>query len=156
VKLDGTDKWLNLIANISVLVGIGFLAYEIQQNTVATQLEVASSFQSSFTEIEMLIAGDSEFAGLLVKGRAGAELNPHEQFRVATFYGNVLRQWQNVHFQYLSDALDEDIWIGETARFTLILNEDRGLHEHWISSRNHYSDRFNELIDALTVDLRQE
>lgn len=75
MKLAGTDKWLNLIANIGVLVGIFFLAYEIQQNTVATQLEVASSFQSSFSEVEMLIAVDSEFAELLFKART--DLSPN-------------------------------------------------------------------------------
>ncbi len=104
----------------------------------------------------MLIAGDSEFAGLLVKGRSGAEMNPEEQFRVAVFYANVLRQWQHVHFQYLSDALDEEIWRGERARFTLILGEDGGLIDHWRLSQSHYSQRFNELIATLTVKLDGE
>ena len=153
VKLAGTDKWLNLIANIGVLVGIVFLAYEIQQNTIATQLEVASSFQSSFSEVEMLIAVDSEFAELLFNARIGAEINPQEQFRIATFYGNVLRTWQNVHFQYLSDSLDVEIWRGEMARFAQILSEDRGLREHWRLNQNHYSQKFNELIKNSLSDL---
>ena len=153
MKLAGTDKWLNLVANIGVLVGIVFLAYEIQQNTVATQLEVASSFQSSFSEVEMLIAVDSEFAELLFNARIGAELSPQEQFRIAVFYGNVLRTWQNVHFQYLADSLDVEMWRGEMTRFTQILSEDKGLREHWRLSQNHYSQNFNELIRNSLSDL---
>ena len=153
MKLADTDKWLSLIANIGVLVGLVFLAYEIQQDTVATQLEVASSFQSSFSEVEMLIAVDSEFAELLFKARTDAELTPQERFRITTFYGNVLRTWQNVHFQYLSDSLDLEIWRGEMARFNKILSEDQGLREHWKLSQNHYSQNFNELIKNSLSDL---
>ncbi len=153
MKITGTDKWLNLIANLGVLVGIGVLAYEIQQNTVATQLEVASNFQSSFSEIEMLIAEDSQFAELLFKARTGAELVPQEQFRIATFYGNALRTWQNVHFQYLSDSLDVEMWQGEMARFKQVLSEDQGLRDHWKLSQNHYSHHFNELIKSSLNDL---
>lgn len=61
-SLDTLNKWLNVAANIGVLAGIVFLAYELQQNTLATDLEVASNFQNSFSEIEMLIAGDAEFS----------------------------------------------------------------------------------------------
>ncbi|MFT5501988.1 MAG: hypothetical protein ACI88G_002129, partial [Woeseiaceae bacterium] len=37
--------------NIGVLAGIIFLAFELQQNTVATRLEAASNFQSSFNSL---------------------------------------------------------------------------------------------------------
>jgi len=49
--------------------GTAFLAYELKQNTVASQLEAASNFNTSFADIEMLIAGDTNFSGLLIKGR---------------------------------------------------------------------------------------
>jgi hypothetical protein len=152
MKLDIANKWFTLIANIGVLAGIIFLAYELQQNTVATHLEAASNFHSSFSEIEMLIAGDSEFSSLLIKGRTGAELTVHEEFRLRVFYGNVLRQWQYIHYQFLSDALDEDIWRGQLAYFTMVINQDQGLMEHWRNSENHLSPRFNILVRSMVLD----
>ncbi len=68
---DRLNRWMTLGANIGVLAGIIFLAFELQQNTVATQLEAASNFQDSFSEIELFIAGSPEFAELLRKGRVG-------------------------------------------------------------------------------------
>ena len=146
------NNWLTLGANIGVLAGIVFLAYELQQNTVATQLEVASNFQNSFTEIEMLIAGYPEFTDLLMKGREGGDFSPTDQLRLGAFYTNVLRQWQFVHFQYLADTLDEEIWRGQLAYFNQIIGEDLGLFEHWKTSNEHYSPRFNDLIRSITTD----
>lgn len=149
MKLQDADKWLSVIANLGVIVGIIFLAYELRQNTLATDLEVASNFHNSFSEIEMLIAGDSEFSQLLLKGRDNEKVTPHESFRLAVFYGNVLRHWQNVHFQYFSGGLDEDIWLGQQEYFTLVLSQDARLAEHWRTSKNHYSPRFNRVMQTM-------
>jgi hypothetical protein len=149
VNLDKANKWLSVIANLGVVVGIVFLAYELRQNTLSTDLEVASNFQSSFTEIEMLIAGDSEFSEILVKGRSGLELTDQERLRLAVFYTNVLRHWQNVHYQYFTNALDEHMWLGQREYFTLVLSEDLGLREHWKATQSHYSPRFNVLMKGI-------
>lgn len=149
MNLDLANKWLTLIANIGVLAGIVFLAFELQHNTVATQLEVASNFQSSFSDIEMLIAGDPEFAEILIKGRVGAEMSSEERFRLAIFYTNVLRQWQFVHLQYLSEALEEDIWIGQRNYFAMVLSDDAGIQEHWLSNKSHFSPGFNAMVQSL-------
>ncbi|PCJ19461.1 MAG: hypothetical protein COA96_16205 [SAR86 cluster bacterium] len=146
------NNWLTLGANIGVLAGIVFLVYELQQNTLATQLDVASNFQNSFTEIEMLIAGDPEFSELLIKGRESQDISPADQLRLSVFYSNVLRQWQFVHFQYLSNALDEEIWDGQRAYFDQVLDDDLGLFEHWKMSKDHYSLRFNDLLQSMTTE----
>ncbi|MFT6123361.1 MAG: hypothetical protein ACJASG_001893 [Oleiphilaceae bacterium] len=149
MKLDTVNNWVILVANIGVLAGIVFLAYELKQNTVATQLEAASNLNTSFADIEMLIAGDTDFSGLLIKGRSGAVLTANEEFRLGVFYGNVLRQWQFIHFQFLTDALDEEIWLGQLAYFTMVISSDQGLLEHWRTSRNHFSPRFNILVQSM-------
>lgn len=151
MNLEVTNRWFAVVANVGVIVSIIFLAYELRQNTIATDLEVASNFQGSFTSIEMLIAGDAEFSSILIKGRTNSELTEHEKFRLSVFYGNVLRHWQNVHYQYYSDALDEDIWLGQKQYFTLVLSEDIGLVNHWTVSQSHYSSRFNEVMRSMII-----
>ena len=150
MTLERTNHWLALAANIGVLAGIIFLAYELQQNTVATQLEATSNFQDSFTEIELLIAGNPEFAELLLKGVAGEDISAAGQFRLSAFYTNVLRQWQFIHFQYLTDAIDEEIWRGERSYLASVLSADIGLIKHWRSDKGHYSQQFNEMIESIS------
>ena len=151
---DRLNRWMTLGANIGVLAGIIFLAFELQQNTVATQLEAASNFQDSFSEIELFIAGSPEFAELLRKGREGEEIPVADRLRMWVFYGNILRQWQFTHYMYLSGALSKGIWEGNQVRLTQIITEDRGLFDHWQENKLQFSPAFNELVDSMTGELR--
>ena len=145
---------MTLGTNVAVLAGIIFLAFELQQNTVATQLEAASNFQDSFSDIELFVAGSPEFAELLRKGREGEEVSAAGQLRLWVFYGNVLRTWQFSQFQHLSGALDEDIWQGNRVRLTQIISEDRGLFDHWQTTKLQFSPAFNEMVKSITAELR--
>jgi len=152
---DRLNHWMTLGANIGVLAGIIFLILELQQNTVATRLEAASNFQNTFSEIELFIAGNPEFAELLRKGREGEEIAPANQLRLSVFYGNVLFTWQYTHFQYLSGALDEDIWIGTQTKWARLMSDDRGLYDNWQNSKFEFSPAFNEQIVSITGKLRK-
>ena len=130
-----------------------FLAYELQQNTLVTRLEAAGSFQNSFSDVELFIAGSPEFAELLVKGREGGELHGADKLRLESFYANVLRKWQFVQYQYLSGALDEGFWRGNRGRRVQILSEDRGLLAYWRMNPLQFSPAFNEMITSITTEL---
>ena len=153
MNLDSTNRWLTLAANIGVLAGIIFLAFELQQNTVATRLEAASNFNSSFSEIELFIAGNPEFAELLARGREGAEITGVEQLRLSVFYNQILRQWQFTHIQYLSDAIDEDNWQAQRAFMAEILRGDRGLLNHWRRFKQQYNSAFNDVLVSISEEL---
>ena len=148
MNLRALNHWLTLAANVGVMVGIVFLAYELQQNTVATQLEAATSFQTSYSEIEVSIYGDHEFAALLVKGREDRPVDEIEELRLQVFHNNVMRHWQTNHLLYLAGALDEDIWVGNREFMQLVLNDNIGLRRHWEMSKRLYSPAFNEMIES--------
>ena len=153
MNLDSTNRWLTLVANIGVLAGLIFLAYELQQNTVATRLEAASNFNTSFSEIELFIAGSPEFAELLTRGRIGEEITGADQLRLMVFYNQVLRQWQFTHFQYRSDAVDEDSWQAQRAFMTEIISGDIGLLKHWQKYRRQYNPAFNDVLESISEEL---
>ena len=146
------NRWMTLGANIGVLAGIIFLAFELQQNTVATQLEAASNFQNSFNEIELLIASNPEFPELLRKWREGEDVSATEQLRLGVFYNNVLRQWQFLHFQFLYDAQSADMWEANRAFMANIFSEDRGLLNHWRETRRHFNPEFNSVVESITAE----
>lgn len=150
MKLRALNHWIALAANVGVMAGIIFLAYELQQNTVATQLEAATNFQSSFSNIEETIYAHPEFAALLEKGRKDEPLTETEAFRISIFYNNVLRQWQVNHFLYLSGALDQGIWSGNQAFMRQVFGEDIGLLRQWRATQQMYSPAFNEMVATIT------
>ena len=155
LNLDLVNRWLTLAANVGVMAGIIFLAFELQQNTVATQLEAASNFQDSFSELDLFIVGNPEFADLLRKGREGEETSPTDELRLWVFYGNVLRQWQFTFFQYRADALDEKIWEGNRVQLMQIINDDRGLLEHWAINESQFDPAFNEMVESMLMTTQE-
>lgn len=148
-KLDQINRWMMLAANFGVLLGILFLVFELRQNTIASRAEAASNYQDTFSEIELFIARDAEFAALLEAGRNGDDLSSVDHFRLTVFYGNVLRTWQNAHFQYGAGTLNKDLWLSIRSRFATILAEDRGLLEHWSNHPSEFTPAFNALVAHL-------
>ncbi len=152
MNLDRLNRWMTLAANIGVLAGIMFLSFELRQNTMASRMEAASDFQDSFSKIEFFIAQSPEFAELLVKGREGEEVSVTGQLRLTVFYGNVLRTWQNSYLQFLSGALDKDLWRGSQTRLSVVLKGDRGLVDHWQTNKSQFSPAFNDMIASIIGD----
>jgi hypothetical protein len=145
--------------NIAEILGVGaivfsliLVAYELRQNTLATELGVATSFESSFGEMELFIAGNPEFAALLLKGIDGEELSSIEQLRLTIFYRRVLRSWQNLHYQYLSGALDESLWLGQQAGNEQTILSDNGLRTAWKANKLRFTDEFNSMIEGILVE----
>ena len=153
-KLDRINRWMMLAANIGVMLGIVFLVLELRQNTVASRLEAASNFQNTFSEIEFFIAQNPEFATLLEAGRNGEDLSGPDKFRLTVFYGNVLRTWQNAHFQFEAGILSKGIWLGSRSRLGVVLSEDRGLVEHWQNNQTQFSPAFNALVARLLEEAK--
>ncbi len=146
---DSTNRWLTLAANIGVMAGIIFLAFELQQNTVAAQLQAASNYQSSHAAMEVAIYGNPEFAELLRKGREGEEVSDTDQLRLAVFWSSGLRQWQFHHMQHLSNALSDEVWQANQALMANRLRKDRGLLGHWRMNADEFSPTFNEMLESL-------
>lgn len=69
---DKVNRWLTLGANLGVLLGIGLLVYEINQATLTTRADMASSHQDRWVAID-LSWQDSEFAATWAKAMEAPE-----------------------------------------------------------------------------------
>ena len=156
MRFESTSRWLTLLANFGVLLGIVVLVYEIRQNTVATELEVAATFESTLAEAELFIAGDPDFAELLAKGIDGENISRVDQLRLTAFYRRILRSWQFIHYQYLTGALEEYLWLGQREGLRHTFLADQGLRESWRANKGRYSDQFNALIDSFAEGVSGE
>lgn len=147
--MDKLNKWLTLGANIGVLIGIAFVAYELQQNTTATQLETTSNFQNAFAQVELMIASDKEFAELLTKGRNGEQLSDAEFVRLQAFYRTVLRAWQTNVTQHEAGGLSIEAFEGTKSLMQQTFSQDVSLLNHWKRNRAQFTPAFNALVEEL-------
>jgi len=110
---DRLNRWLTLGANLGVLLGIIFLAVELNQNTLQTRLQTSNSFHDTFANVELAIATNNDLIETLVKSQKGEDLSEAEQLRVLVLYRAILRGYQNAYYQALSGVLEPQIWEGE-------------------------------------------
>lgn len=156
MDIDKLNRWLTLLANIGVLAGILFLAYEIRQNTTATELDAATNYEAALREYELFVAGNPDFTELVVKSIAGEPLTEVEQFRVEMFFRGALRNWQTAYFQYRLGALSEPIWNSQLGFMEDVIRSDGGIRNFWRDNREVFTDDFNRLLEQIITKVEAE
>ena len=119
-------NWRNtaeLVGITAIVITLFMVAYELRQNTTASQQVAAATYASSTRETLLFLASSPDFSSILVKNFDGQELSEEEDVRVLNFHRSMLRTWQDTHYQYLSGNLDEDFWFAEL-KFLKLTNED--------------------------------
>lgn len=109
MNLDSINKWLTLVANLGVLVGIIFLSMEINQsNRIAARdgriesVNQEYDLQRSYIEIP-------EFSELMVKlSDTNAELTPVERFKAQSFSQQLILRAANLRISYESGFVSEE------------------------------------------------
>ena len=82
MDFDRLNKWLTLLANLGVVIGIIFLALEIRSNTASNRIAIQSAFSSNWVDINGGIAHDRQLAALIEKTIAGGELDDIEHRQI--------------------------------------------------------------------------
>ena len=93
MKKLGLGQTIGILANIGVVAGILFLAYEIQQNNkflAAQARSVLTSNRISASEMNLL----PENLSALLKARNGEELSAEENYRLELIAVSLLVRWE--------------------------------------------------------------
>lgn len=147
---------IQLLANVGVLAGVLFLAYELRQNTIATQMMAVDSYLTNAGSLSTFIAGTDGFAEIVLKAQQGQQLSDAEALRLDVFSIHVLRTYQNVHFQYLNGVLDEELWESYRSNLARTLTVDRPLLAYWRDNRSRLTPAFNELMERIAQEVASE
>ncbi|WOJ93775.1 hypothetical protein R0135_01080 [Congregibacter variabilis] len=141
--------YVEAIGIVAVVLSLLLVTYELRQNTLATQQAAASTYAETWRNIELFVAGNYEFSEILVKSIRGAELTPHEQFRIEVFYRSIFRGWQNSFLQYQVGMLSDELWEAERSNLEGILLGDQGMIPYWRLERDTYTESFRILVDGM-------
>ncbi len=92
---DKLNRWLTLGANIGVLIGIIFLAIELQQNNENLAAEVRATNFFGMADTWRMVAESPELAGAIMKDFADEELSPSESNQLFSYWVRVFLtlQW---------------------------------------------------------------
>lgn len=157
MTLDSLNRWLSLMANIGVLIGILFLAIEFRQNSeyMALQLEFEQPTQKIFDINRDL--QNPETARIVAKSieRPG-ELTFHEGLVASSFVLNMLNEWEDRYLIQKTGLKGEIHWqthIEENIEWAL---GSQFAVEVYKSNVEAFEDEFVEYVDGLLPEISQQ
>ena len=111
MDFDRINKWLTLVANIGVLVGILFLAYELNLSRTMATADINQNRAHARSEADLQIATNSEnfvaadvkFQSLLREHSvqdAVARLTDEERYLIRRWQSSLMIRFDNVAFQH--------------------------------------------------------
>ena len=104
MNTDGLNRWVTLGANIGVLLGIIFLAIEIQQNTESQEAEVRAANFFGIADTWRIPAESSELTSIMAKDAASESLTQAEEFQIQAFWTRI---HLNIEWAYTEMPEDE-------------------------------------------------
>ncbi len=118
-KSDVISKWLALGANFGVLIGLGLLIWELQQNSDLLRAQIHQARSDNY-EAFMVANADSEFflpvwekfhaAGGPENVAALDALSSTERMRISRYLQGRIGGYDNLYFQYRNGYLDEEFY----------------------------------------------
>jgi hypothetical protein len=147
-KID-LGQTINTMANIGVIAGIAFLAYEVRQNTLAAKAQATESHLAAAMDSNSLIASNPQLADLIAKTIAGGEVTPGEDIQLSNLFANRLRAWQNTYLQYENGVLPEELLSGFDETNLSLLEQSVRFRDYWETRKIRYTLAFRGHVDGL-------
>ena len=112
--MEKLNQWLSLIANVGVVAGIVFLAYEIKVNTAAVSTDSATGYITNWTGLTSQFAVNPDIVKLMdeVNSAGWLGLPAAERARVQFLATAQYKSAEFAHFQWREGSLDHGLWQG--------------------------------------------
>lgn len=148
---DRLNRWLTLVANIGVFIGIILLIVELDQNRDMMRAQIRNELATEIVSLLSTTSYESDISSILVRGGKGEELTETEtfQYRLRTFA--LLRYIENVHYQYRHGLYDQSEFETQQIAWKRTLSSDRS-QSIWCNYRSSISAETRATIDQLVPD----
>ncbi len=151
MNADKVNRWLTLATNLAVVLGIGFLVVEIQQNTAAIRGQASIAVNDSLASLNNAIYADAELTDIWIRGRESLDnLDPAERERFINFLYERLNL--AVYIEELERTESADVHIEWIDYLVTEIEDYPGIREFVLSIEDTWSGS-DELYDRLTSDL---
>jgi hypothetical protein len=153
MKLESTNGWIKLVANVGVIAGIVFLAFELQQNNKQLVLQSYQSWVAANLEINASLT-DPALSGIMARGHEGS-INLSDETYIAYAMQNMsmMQMAQSTHYLYMAGSLDEELWDAEMNRAAGILALP-GVRQWWdAGGKTQLTPGFVEFLESIQSNM---
>jgi len=150
VNVDSTNRWLTLIANIGVIVGLIFLALEIRQNTEVARSAVDLEITMMGTDFHMRVAENPALARAYFIGlRDPDSLSEDERMQLHYLIPAVFLLLEGAHKQYIRGFLPEEGWMPYEGLIAYLL-ENPLVRDWWVNGSTVFSQDFETVVEDIS------
>lgn len=137
----------SFIGGFGVVISVIYLAVQIRQNTKSLSSAAYQQIVTSISDWSREVAMDPAAVRIVSSGILGDnKLTAEELAQFDLLMVSLLRNYENVHFQYLSGALPGSSWSGWSSRILGTLNNPGAL-QWWQRQQGAYSQSFQTFVD---------
>lgn len=155
--MERLNQWLMLIANLGVIAGIVFLAYEIRVNTQALNASTSTSFMENSMRQLTEIAQDPEIGSLrLAVNRDGWKaIEASSALRLIAYAMNQLKAAEFAQYQWTEGLLADKLWeSNDVSLFRFLWNQPHVVEIWRQGGMTHFFNKeFGAYVDTMVADI---
>ncbi|MEQ8955688.1 MAG: hypothetical protein RL120_16270 [Gammaproteobacteria bacterium] len=147
------DKWVNAATGIGVIIGIVFLALEINQNTEMMRSQARDAITDKQMMFSEWVTTEPEMATALVAAANGLEsMSPDHRMMYAYFMAGVWREWENSYYQYTRGLFDAAEFEPRMLRWRSQMQSPT-TRAQWRATRSWYAPEFRAVVDGMVAEI---
>ncbi len=147
---DRLNWLLTVVANVGVVLGLGFLAVELRQNTLATQATLNMDLMAVGRENAELLLSDDELAEIVFRAEQDPEsLSLLEREKFLLFTSWRMGVWETAFMNADEGIVAERYFEGFDAWYSELVRRGPGYKYWWNESRHGYDPAFQEHVDRV-------
>ena len=147
MSLERVSPILSIITNISVIAGIMFLAYELNQNTATLQNSSYQSVLATLTDWDRTLATDEDLNRIIREAENSPEnLSMDEWSRFERYGFSLFGIWEYIFLSNQQNALSDLQWTAFEPYF-LAISCSPGYRSFWKKNSHGYSPEFKTYVE---------
>jgi hypothetical protein len=145
--LDALGNIGDFLGGIGVVITLIYLAVQIRQNTTSSRTESYQAAVAAISDWTRDVGANPASSRIVEAGSRDFEaLSSEERVQFNLIMAALVRNLENIHFQFTHGAIDESTWSGWANRTHSLLEPD-GARAWWRTQEAAYSPEFRHFVD---------
>jgi hypothetical protein len=147
------SEWVSLLANIGVLAGIVFFAFEFRHNTKQLKIQSYQSWVETNMQINAMMIDPNSSKAIALGVLDSTNLNQDNFVAFAYTMMSVMQMTQSADYLYRSGSLDTELWSAEMNRTVGILTFP-GVRQWWdAGGKSQLTSGFVERVESMETNM---
>ena len=145
----------SFLGGIGVLLTVIYLAAQIRLSIRTTRGATYQAVVGAISDWTRDIGIDSNATRILLAGLQNTTVRSVEEaFQFNLMLTSVVRNFENIHYQYITGGISKETWSGWCCRIQFFM-QPPGASVWWGQNRKFYSLKFGELVSTFITNVQQ-